>query len=676
MSSINTGSININYPLPGVNQNSQGFRDNFTSIKSNLDIAASELTDLQNKAILKSALDGSTLNNDCGNTLISNALTSGFCNTTYNLGNNLFGSVTVDIKNGDVQYGTITANTTLSFSNWPPIGSYYQLVLFISVSSTSLSSTLTFPTTVDTQSMSTVENSVGRVVSFPASVTTLGFILSTRDCGANVTITPLNRPRRSTQLSTAIPATLVGAVGDRAGTVAVDSNYIYVCTANYDGTTQIWKRAVLTAAGFVISSDDISFLQSGTGSISRSVQSKLRERVSILDFAGVDPTGSTDSTAGIQAAITYAKTLTAPELIVDYGTYLVSNKLVFDLPNNSTITFLGKIRSSVSADPAIRIGSSSTNTFGLTVTGIKVERISIDTSAGSTGVELRNLAGCMVDVRWCFNFNFGIVAFGDQANGGFSYNEIHMGLIHDNKTNLYLTASGAGYCNENNFYGGSFNHSSSFPAGLPTVNLLINHFPTSTLNNNRFYGPSFEDNSLLAVAAVLNGDNNVIYWPRMENAATLPNYQIQFAVNARECRVIGNSYGMLYNSNISDLGTGNMYETREGTVMRYQTGTAPGNAVLKLQGYFTGSAKALSVIDPASVERAYITGDGDAWFQRAVTIAGVPAAGTAGALTLGTGTQSTVGAAGGASALPATPLGYLRVWIGTTEVAIPYYNKV
>jgi hypothetical protein len=35
--------------------------------------------------------------------------------------------------------------------------------------------------------------------------------------------------------------------------------------------------------------------------------------------------------------------------------------------------------------------------------------------------------------------------------------------------------------------------------------------------------------------------------------------------------------------------------------------------------------------------------------------------------------QSTVGAAGGATALPATPTGYLKVVIGGTEYVIPYY---
>jgi hypothetical protein len=49
MSNINTNSIDTTYPVPGVNNTTQGFRDNFTSIKTNLDTAGTELTDLQSK---------------------------------------------------------------------------------------------------------------------------------------------------------------------------------------------------------------------------------------------------------------------------------------------------------------------------------------------------------------------------------------------------------------------------------------------------------------------------------------------------------------------------------------------------------------------------------------------------------------------------------------------------
>ena len=42
-------------------------------------------------------------------------------------------------------------------------------------------------------------------------------------------------------------------------------------------------------------------------------------------------------------------------------------------------------------------------------------------------------------------------------------------------------------------------------------------------------------------------------------------------------------------------------------------------------------------------------------------------------LTFGGTTQTTVGAAGGASALPATPSGYLQFVIGTTTYVLPFY---
>lgn len=36
-------------------------------------------------------------------------------------------------------------------------------------------------------------------------------------------------------------------------------------------------------------------------------------------------------------------------------------------------------------------------------------------------------------------------------------------------------------------------------------------------------------------------------------------------------------------------------------------------------------------------------------------------------------TQTTVGSAGSASALPAAPTGYLQIMVGTTQYVIPYY---
>ena len=43
------------------------------------------------------------------------------------------------------------------------------------------------------------------------------------------------------------PSTSVGSNGDKAGMIAWNSSYVYVCIADYDGSTAIWKRATLNA---------------------------------------------------------------------------------------------------------------------------------------------------------------------------------------------------------------------------------------------------------------------------------------------------------------------------------------------------------------------------------------------------------------------------------------------
>ena len=257
MSTINTNGIDANYPVPGVNNNSQGFRDNFASIKTNLNTAGAEISDLQNKAVVKQALTGTVINNDMANTLISNATTRSFRASTYNLGNDLSGTVLVDVSLGDVQYGTITGNTTLQFGSWAPTNTQSNVQLSFTISNTS--AYITFPSELaidDNSGGKTIENysNTGGLltISAPYGVTELDYRISTLDCGNTLTIEPYNRPRISTQIQQRTP-TPTGYAGDVAGDVAVDANYVYVCTGTYDST--VTTKTASTAA---TSSDEIS----------------------------------------------------------------------------------------------------------------------------------------------------------------------------------------------------------------------------------------------------------------------------------------------------------------------------------------------------------------------------------------------------------------------------------
>lgn len=241
MSAINTGTINVNYPVAGINNSSEGFRTNFSGIKNNLDTAGAEITDLQNKVIVKSALTGITLNNDMANTLISNALTLGFRATTFNLGNNLSGTVSIDLTKGDVHYGTITDDISLQFSKWAPTGTQSSVQLILTVSNPTAGYTITLPANV-TNGMTTIENYVGNgssggVITVPNGISLLHFNFTTINCGTNIEIQPLDRPRNG--LCVTAPSTAISP--GYPGQIAYDSGYVYVCIA-----TNTWKRASLS----------------------------------------------------------------------------------------------------------------------------------------------------------------------------------------------------------------------------------------------------------------------------------------------------------------------------------------------------------------------------------------------------------------------------------------------
>ena len=89
--------------------------------------------------------------------------------------------------------------------------------------------------------------------------------------------------------------------------------------ANSDYSIQVQNRngSVVYSApasterfGDLINASQVVYNPAGTGAVSTTVQAKLRESVSVLDF-GADPTGVADSTAAIQAAVTYAETFSS-----------------------------------------------------------------------------------------------------------------------------------------------------------------------------------------------------------------------------------------------------------------------------------------------------------------------------------------------------------------------------
>lgn len=142
---INPNNIDGAYPVAGQDNDSQGFRDNFTNTKTNFEYAATEITDLQSKAVLKSALTGTTLNNNMSGSLLYNFQSQDVSETRVALGT-VSGSQTLDYELGPYYTLTTSGSVSLSFTNVPAAGATGRFRLLITVAS--VAHTLTLPAAV------------------------------------------------------------------------------------------------------------------------------------------------------------------------------------------------------------------------------------------------------------------------------------------------------------------------------------------------------------------------------------------------------------------------------------------------------------------------------------------------------------------------------------------------
>lgn len=194
-SNINPNNIDGSYPVAGQDNNSQGFRDNFTNIKTNFQYAENEINDLQNKVILKAALTGTTLDNDMAGSPLIDAQIQDFSATRVALGS-LSGSVAINYASGHYQTVTTNGSISLSFTNFPASGAQGWVIVRVTVSSTA--HTLTLPSVVGTgasaKSIQGIQGISGQVITF-AATGTYEFLFHTDDGGTTVYLSELTRPR-------------------------------------------------------------------------------------------------------------------------------------------------------------------------------------------------------------------------------------------------------------------------------------------------------------------------------------------------------------------------------------------------------------------------------------------------------------------------------------------------
>lgn len=239
-SAINPNNIDGTYPIAGQDNNTQGFRDNFTNTKTNFQAAANEITDLQNKAVLKAALTGGTLDNNLNDALLYAATIQDFAATRVALANTV--NPTINYAAGHYQTVTPTAPFSFTVTNWPTAGNTGLLRLQITITNTAY--TVTFPAAVSVNTTG-IQGWASNVVTF-AATGVYEFALLTSNGGSTVSVFDLSRPLLGS------PAAAIGYSTGTGGSITQGSNKATGVTLD-KRCGQITMNAASLAAGAEVS---------------------------------------------------------------------------------------------------------------------------------------------------------------------------------------------------------------------------------------------------------------------------------------------------------------------------------------------------------------------------------------------------------------------------------------
>lgn len=311
-SAINYNNIDGTYPVAGQDNSSQGFRDNFTNIKSNFEAAYNEISDLQNKVILKSPLNNGIFSNDMQGNVITNATLQGSRELLYNLGTT-GGILTIDFNTGSYQTVTLTSSSTLSFANFAPTaGNYAKIKIQVVITNTAY--TLTFPPSVSLD-IDSIAGMSGQTIAFDDTGTYV-FELGTTDGGSSFILYDLTRARNIVQ---------GGEFYVTANISGTTQNGVYMTVANIGGNvvgniyaTNIFGNIISTggASASYTGSVTADTLVANTG-ISGTLTTASQPNITLLgtlvsvsvsgnaNVGNLTTTGMTDMCGGTQYGIQY-----------------------------------------------------------------------------------------------------------------------------------------------------------------------------------------------------------------------------------------------------------------------------------------------------------------------------------------------------------------------------------
>jgi hypothetical protein len=395
-SQINPNNIDGNYPVPGVPNNTQGFRTNFTETKTNFQYAASEITNLQNSVLLKAALPGTTLDNNMNDNLLY-AVKMQDVSYTYLPVTATAGNIAIDYAAAPYQQITTTGSVSLSFANWPAAASAGSVRVGFNITNTA--HTVTLPITV-TQGLIGLQgyDPLTRTITF-GQIGNYAFEFVTVDAGATIWIFDQSRPAdvfgdrvritsEAASNSTATGALVVSGGVGIAGNLHVGGNIVGNITITGISLTGNVTSGNIITSGLVTASGNItganlrtSGIVSATGNItggnvSTNQLSLSGNVISALNVTGNITGGNVRSVGIVSAAgnVTGGNLITAGALVT-LGSTVNSN---ITTTGNITLTGAGGVSSNNSGTIGYGAGSGGTVT---------------QNTSKSTGVTLNKASG-------------------------------------------------------------------------------------------------------------------------------------------------------------------------------------------------------------------------------------------------------------------------------------------
>ena len=395
-SNIDPTIIDGQYPIAGKDQPSQGFRTNFTGIEENFSAAASEITELQEKAVLKAPLSGTTLDNNLqGNEILSakmRDLLIPVAGINWSAGqvnslDTLSGGYQTVLLNQSRPYAVTFNNFSRTFGKG---ASYSTVLLQVNNQGNNSIALQSGKNYVGLEKIS-YANPASKTLNFystnPTTVSNVVLSFSSAD-GNTFLVQDLSRDVSG--LNYGVPVNFPqGRSGDKQGDIQVYQGNVYICTQNYTtGGTSIWtvssggggggsgpsgtggqvQFAVSTSTGPAFSSNE-NFVFSTSGQSLFVPFIVANAGIEITDSAPLTMSGDITARDVIVTSV-YSQDITAGNLTV-LDTTSFNNLNVNTL--TSAVNILG-LNSTLSGNLRVNntatLGNASV-TNGLTVNGIQ-----------------------------------------------------------------------------------------------------------------------------------------------------------------------------------------------------------------------------------------------------------------------------------------------------------------